>query len=170
MANRNNPRGFVLSTRGNSGGDVQVRHYWKASGAYLYPGDVIARGADSFLTRTLTPGTTPLLGVVQRFSDTTKAEKVPVCDQTDAVYVAMADGSGLVEADMGLNANVKKGTADATLKYSKDVIDSTTINTTNTLDLHLIRAVPRIDNAYGQYVMLQVVFNAHRMYPATVGV
>lgn len=171
MANPNAPYGFRLTGRTLEGGDPFLLPFSKPAteAVAFFPGDVLARADDNYATRTITPGTTRILGVCQDYGAASTATDHIVCVHPSAVYQGRADGS-LVQADMGLNANFAKGTGDATRKYSKDVINSATEAVTATLDLHLIDKVNHPKNEWGEYVELVCIFNKSRFAQDSVGV
>lgn len=172
MANRDAPKGFrpVACTIG--GGVIQCRRYKvdSSESSAIYPGDMLTREADGNLSRTITPGTTPLIGVSAFYSPaSTEMLNAPVFDQPGLQFVGQADGS-LAEADMGLNANFIKGTGNATLKQSRDEINSATEADTATLDLRLIQKFDAPNNDWGAYVQLEVLINKHLLHPRVDGI
>jgi hypothetical protein len=75
------------------------------------------------------------------------------------IYVAAPDllyeiqegstGTALTANDAGLNVNFVVAAGSAITGLSGTMIDNATEATTNTLDLHLVRPVPRDDNEIG---------------------
>jgi hypothetical protein len=171
MANRDNPHGLRPLGVCQGGGVPQIEPFSKLVGyaTAIFRNDAVNRAADSGIQTGGTPGTTLYSGVSLQYSAASTADTVLVMTSADALYEAQADGS-LVEADLGLNANLLLTAGNATTKMSNHEIDSTTEATTPTLDVHLLRRHAVSDNAFGTNVRLEIIFNKHRMSPATAGV
>jgi hypothetical protein len=174
MANRDNPHGLAPLMRTESGAPPSVREYTKdADGATaIFIGDVVARDADSFINPGGTPGTTTFQGVALNYRPGYTLTKHLVMDSPDALFEAQddADTDGFAEADMGLNCNLVFNAGSAYSHISGHELDEATINTTNSLDVHLLRKLDAIDNAYGAHVRVEIVFNKHRLNPGIAGV
>lgn len=170
MANVDNPHG-LLPVYSMGGGPLQLEELSKAAtyAVALYPGDAVARVADNTLQIPATPGTTRITGVNLGWGAASKATTHLVVVDPLQVFEAQADGS-LLEADMGLNANLLYGAGDATTLKSGHEINSATEDVTATLDVHLLKKLDLPDNAYGDYVRLEVLINKHRMASDAVGV
>lgn len=171
MANVDHAYGFRSVGRTYSGGDIQLRQRAKAVGlnAAIANGDIVARAADSTLTRTFTPGTTLISGVALNPGAALTLTYHQVIEQPDALFSAQADtGTAVAEADMGLNANVVLGTAANGI--SGDEIDADSKAVGATLDLHLIEKLDVPGNDYGEHVEVLVIINKHRMHGSAVGV
>lgn len=171
MANVNGPFGFTPAACSLTGGIIVTRVMQKAAtyGTAIFPGDIVGRANDGTIDRELTPGTTYIQGVSLSYGAASALTDHLVIDNPFTVLVGQANGS-LVEADMGLNANFAKGTGDASLIRSKDVINAATEETTGSLDLHLIERLKEIGNDYGNYVKLLVTINKHRLFGGIDGV
>lgn len=171
MANVNGPFGFAPAGCAVSGGIIVTRVMSKAVGygTAIFPGDMVGRANDGSIDRELTPGTTYIQGVSLSYGAASTATEHLIIDNPWTVLVGQADGA-LAAADMGLNANFAKGTGDASLIRSKDVINSATEATTGSLDLHLIERLKEIGNDYGAYVKLLVTINKHRLFGGIDGV
>jgi hypothetical protein len=171
MANVDNPFGFRHLYK-QGGGSPWVQHLNKlvGYGTALFVGDVVYQvnsGRD--IQHVGTPGTTLPSGVNLMYGAASTATVHTVIVDPLSVFIAQCDGS-LVEADMGLNANVILGTGNAATLQSGDEIDNSTEAVTGTLDVHLLQKHPVPNNEYGANVILQVTFNIHRMHPLSVGV
>lgn len=174
MANRDNPHGIAPLGRTLNGGFPSVRQYAKDvdEATALFIHDVVSREADSFLADGGTPGTTTYQGVNLNYGASRTVTPHLVIDSPDALYEAQDDDAttGLLEADMGLNANLIFGAGSSISQISGHEIDYDTKNTTNTLDVHLLRKLELSDNAYGPHCRVEIVFNKHRLNTGVAGV
>ncbi len=179
MSNVNHPFGLKPLMRGLNGGCPTLEPYIKEVG-YAYPiyrFDPVTElaGVLNGPANGITPGTTRYRGVSMDFSlasvaaggvDTSPA--MLVMDAKDAVFEAQEDNSGganVVQAKMGYQANLTTTAGDATLKQSKVQISGTSINTTSSLDVRLLRLVADPTNAYGAFGRIELVFNKHQGTP-----
>jgi hypothetical protein len=174
MANRDNPHGLASLGRTLSGGCPSVSQYTKdADGATaIFVNDVVARDDDGKINPGGTPGTTTWQGVALNHGAGSTITKHLVVDSPDALFEAQDNAAtdGFAEVDMGLNANLVFGAGSAISLLSGHEINETGVNTTNTLDLHLLRLLDAPDNAYGAWGRIEVVFNKHRLLPGVAGV
>ncbi len=169
MSNVNNPSGLRLLTRNAQGGRIQCESYTKAAayGYAIYERDPVTllAGVLNGPASGITPGTTRYRGVVLGPSSLASLAALQlVADSKDAVFECQEDASGasnVVAAKMGYNANLTTTAGDATLQSSKVQVSGTSINTTGTLDMRIIRLVNKPDNAYGANAQLEVRFNKH---------
>lgn len=173
MANKNNPHGLRPLGVCQSGGAPVIEPFSKlaAYATAIFRNDAVNRAADSGIQTGGTPGTTLYSGVSLQYSPASTADTVLVMTSPDAIFEAQVNGS-LVEADLGLNANLLLTAGSALTKLSKHEINATGVATTGTLDVHLLRrhAVPVSQNDFGTNVRLEIVFNKHRMNPGVAGV
>lgn len=90
-----------------------------------------------------------------------------VCDDPDILFECQEIGTGTVftAAEIGLNCNLVAGTNNGYV--SGWMLDNTTEATTATLQVRLIQAIPRVDNALGQYCKYLVKINAHELGTGT---
>lgn len=174
MANVNNPHGLRPLMRTMGGGEMQLFEFSKVVGygTAIFKWDAINRVADGSIEASATPGTTLYSGVSLNWGAASTATKHSCITAPGAVYEAQNDDSvtGLVAADMGLNANLVLTAGNATTKTSKHQINHTGIDVTATLDVHLLGLLNTADNAFGGNARIEIVFNKHRMAPAAVGV
>jgi hypothetical protein len=88
-----------------------------------------------------------------------------------AIFEIQEDASGaanVVAAKMGYNANITTTAGGTpTADNSNVALSGTSINTTATLDLRIIKLDEAEDNAYGANARLEVRFNKHLDGPAT---
>ncbi len=168
MANVNNPHGLRPLMRNLFGGCPGMEPYTKAVGyaQAIYRFDPVTQlaGVLNGPASGITPGTTNYQGVSMDFSLASVAATLLIMDSPYAVFESQEDNSGaanLVAAKMGYNANLTTTAGDATLKNSKVQVSGTSINTTATLDVRILRLLNVPTNAYGAYGVVELVFNKH---------
>ena len=174
MANIDNPHGLRPLGICLGGGPQVFEEYSKAAtyGTAIFVYDAVNRVADNTIEASATPGTTLYSGVALNYGAASSKTTHLVLISPDAIFEAQDDDdtTGLVEADMGLNANLILGAGSTTTHVSKHEIDQSTAQTTNTLDVHLLRLLNVPDNAAGAHARVELVFNKHRMAPGVAGV
>jgi hypothetical protein len=170
MANTNTPFGFRPQMRTMSGGmgTAIAAHKLVGYATALYVNDVVTHAAagtkpTACIDAAITPGTTPVLGVNLLWGAASLAtDHIVVLADGGAVFVAQGDGTGatfLVAASMSKTANIALTAGNASSKLSKHQLSETSINTTNTLDLHVRKLWESPDNVFGQYARVEVTFN-----------
>lgn len=174
MPNTDNPQGLRPLMRTLAGGLASVEPFTKAAsyGTALFQWDAVARAADGTIDKAITPGTTAYSGVNLNYGAASTLTDHLVVTSPDALFVAQDndDSDGLAEADMGLNANLELNAGSAATLLSGHEIDESTAATTNSLDVKLLRKWDVLNNAYGEFCRVEIIFNKHRMAPATAGV
>ena len=89
-----------------------------------------------------------------------------VYDDPMQEFVAQVDGvAGMIEADVGLNANLVAGAGNNFTGRSAWQIDNTGVAVTATLQVRLLglaRAVSESENDYGQFAKARCFINRHR--------
>ena len=89
-----------------------------------------------------------------------------VYDDPFQEFVAQVDGAaGMIEADVGLNANLVAGAGSNFTGRSAWQIDNTGVATTITFQVRLLglaRAVSASENDYGQFAKARCYINRHR--------
>lgn len=83
----------------------------------------------------------------------------PVYDAFSQVFLAQVNNTGIVAADLNLNANIV--VAAAVNGISQMEIDGDTEATTNTLPVKLLRVHRQTGNTIGANVALEVIINNH---------
>jgi len=153
--------------RCDDGGAPELQHYTKAAtyGNAIYRWDPVTllAGLLKGPASGIAPGTTRYLGVAMEASLPSTLKELLVMVSSKAVYDCQEDNSGaanLVAAD-GLHANLTTTAGDSTLLTSKVQVSGTSINTTSSLDVNVLRLVEDPTNAYGAYARLEVRFNKH---------
>ena len=173
MANRDNPHGLQFVGMDGPGFPwSQLLTKVVGYGTAFYPGDVVCRVGDGSLEILTTPGTTLITGVNNRWGAASTATNHEVIVSSNALFEAQdnADTDGFAAADLGLNVNVECNAGSATKLTSGHELDESTLQTTATLDVHLIELLPVPDNAHGAWGRYVVKINAHRYGTATAGV
>jgi hypothetical protein len=170
MSNVDWPHGLRLIGTQHGGPELIQRMYKDASQATaIFKNDVVAREADAFLAPGGTPGTTLYDGVALDYgAATTLTEHLVIVDPS-AVFEAQSDAS-LVQADEGLNVNFLFGAGNSLTKISGHELDSSTENTTGTLDAHILRILPMQNNDPGVNCRFEILINRHRRSPLSAGV
>lgn len=165
MANVNFPHGLRPCMRTESGGFPAVEPYSKAVGyAYaIYQWDPVTLldGVLNGPANGITAGTTRYRGVALNWSLASVAATMLIMNQKDAIYEAQDDATGTTSATNGpgFNANLTTTAGDSTLNRSKVQISATSIATTSSLDVGLLRLLLDPTNAYGNYSRFELMFN-----------
>lgn len=175
MANRDNPHGLRLIGRGLMGGMVAIQRFTKdaGEGTAIFQGDAINREADGNIeAASATPGTTPYSGVSLNYGAASTLTYHQCVVSPDAVFECQDndDTDGFDAADMGLNCNLELNAGSSTTYQSGHELDESTINTTNSLDVHLIDKLDVPDNEFGAFCRVMITFNKHRMAAGVAGV
>lgn len=171
MPNTNTPQGLVPILRGAGGNFAEANLRSKAAtlNARIRIYDAVAPVSDGTISRTITPGTTNLLGVAIDGGAPLTLTQHHVIEEPDATYAAMVSGAtGGLAADVFANANLLLGSTSTFI--SDDQIDQTTIAATATLDLKLIKRFPEADTTFGQFSVFEVQINKTIRDQATAGV
>ena len=115
-----------------------------ASAAAIYPGDFLTLETDGGV-EVATTSQALIIGVAAEYSpvSTRKADFL-VYDHPDQLFAIQDDsaGTGMAEASIGGNADITVTTGDTTTLRSLHEIDSSTLNTTNTLALKILALHP----------------------------
>jgi hypothetical protein len=172
MANINNPHGLMPLGILIGGGPAMIEEYSKVVGygTALFRWDAVNRVADGSIEASATPGTTLYSGVVLDRGAASTATTHHVIVSPGAIFEAQCGVAGLVAADMGLNGNLLLSAGSATTGASGHIVNTTGVDVTATLDVHLLGLCNIEGNAFGAYARLEILFNKHRMSPASVGV
>lgn len=174
MANVDNPHGLCPLMRTLEGGFPVVERFTKdaAQATAIFIHDVVNRAADGNIDPGGTPGTTLYTGVALNGGAALTLTKHLVVISPSAVFEAQDndDTDGFAEVDMGLNCDLEFNAGSATTGISGHEIDESAIQTTNTLDVHLLKKLDVPNNAYGEHVRVEVIFNKHRMAHGVAGV
>jgi hypothetical protein len=117
----------------------------------------------------LTPGTSLWLGSSIGYGPASTATIHAVTDQIDVIYLSQAAGATAMttSAHAGQNANVSLVAGSATTRMSKMGVDSTTVLTTNSLDLRIRQIAMISPNLEGANAILEVTINKHALGQTT---
>ena len=191
MANTDNARGLSLArAQGSAGYTGGANKYYvpTSDGTAIYLGGVVklAGSADADGVPSVTGNVTAgdvLVGVVvgvesdTRESTTYRAASteryILVADDPNAVFEIQEDSTGgaLAATSVGLNASLAAITSGSTTNGRSTMeLDSSTAATTATLDLSILRLVPRADNEIGTNAKWQVRLNNHQFADGATGV
>lgn len=181
MANSNAPTG-LQPVRYRSGapynGAANVYYVPATDGTALFKGDpvIIAGAADTNGVPTCTRATAGsagrITGVVVGFVPSpniiangyrvaSTAEYVLVADDPDLLFEIQEDSTGgaLAATDIGLNADLAAGSGSTVTKLSGFQLDSSTADTTATLQLRIVGIAQRADNEIGANAKVLVRIN-----------
>jgi hypothetical protein len=169
MANVNAPFGFrpTMRTRSGAAGSVVPANKLVGYGTALFKGDAVTQAAADLkntltISAAITPGTTPVLGVVLDYGAASTATDHHIVLANNAIFVVQGDGTGatfLVAASLSKNANIALTAGSATLFTSNHELSETSLATTNTLDLKVRGLYQSPTNVAGQYAQVYVSFN-----------
>jgi hypothetical protein len=108
------------------------------------------------------------LRLMYRVASTDTIVMVALANNT--IFEVQAD-EDIEIADMGSNANLVAGSGGSTATgFSSWQLDSSSVGTGATLQVHIDRLVLREDNAVGNYAKVEVSINLPRISPDTAGV
>lgn len=178
MANANTPRGLIpyrYASGAHYNGAFNVYSVPASYGTALYVGDpLVATGASDAngipVVQIATAGSSaftigPMVGLVPAGTPQIAVTRdLPVYRQASvAAYIAVADdpnllfwiqedsvGGSIATGTAGMkNADLIAGSGSTTTGYSGWMLDSSTINTTSTLQLRIFSALQQTDNVVG---------------------
>ena len=191
MANNDNPRGLTLArAQGASAHTGGVNRYYipATDGTATYVGGVVklAGSADADGTPSVTGnvsagdtvvgvvvGTEPVTRESTTYREASVGRYVFVADDPNEVFEIQEDSdtATLTADSVGLNASLVNLTSGSTVTGRSTMeLDSNTAATTSTLDVSILRLVPRVDNEIGTNAKWLVRLNNHQMINATTGV
>lgn len=155
MANRNNLRGAIPY-----GEPRRLTRY--VAGGSIAEGDLVT--LDSSGRVVVASASTALLGAAA--CKASAADDVVVYDQPEQFFIMQCQTSEIdAQTDMNQNANI---VATAALNgVSQHAIDGTSLGTTATLPLKLLKVEEQVGNALGQYVDVVVKINNHQLSGGT---
>lgn len=190
MANADTPYGLIPCNR-NGGvydGSVQIYYVPSTDGTAMAVGDAVklagSADADGIPTITrATAGDIPV-GIVIGFVPQSGYEDLPnyraasvaryvlVADDPDVFFVIQEDsvGGALAATSVGLNADMVFAAPSSVTGLSNVELDSSSADTTNTLDLQIVRLYNVADNAIGDNAKWICKFNTHQYAKSRTGV
>lgn len=181
MANVNSPRGLQVANSPYGTVKCTLHPITVAYATALYRGDPIVKVAAG--TAEVGVAGAVIQGAALGFYDvdfsplnyyvasTATQCYVLVADDVNQEYVIQEDGlvSDCAATSAGINADLIAGTGSTVTGLSAYQLDSSSINTTATLNLRLIKKLPIIGNDYGDYCKWLVKINYHQAAVGTVG-
>lgn len=169
MANANAPFGFRPTMRNFTGGPGRIvpAHKLVGYGTALFVNDLITAVASGVRNTTaisaaVTPGTTVIFGVNLTYgAASTLTDHLVVIGAGGAVFCAQCDGSGsaIAVGVLNQNANVAMTAGNTGTKVSKHSISETSIASTNTLDMRILKLWEAPDNTAAQYARVECRVN-----------
>lgn len=170
MANVDNPHGFRPLMRSIIGAPAAAvkAHKLVGDGVAMFINDAVCavasgtKGYPAIATgAAITPGTTPIFGVNLTQGAASTATDHLVIPAMYQVFECQddADTDGVEAASINKNANLVTNAGSATTGISGHELDEATINTTNSLDLAILKLFDAPDNAFGNHARVEVMFN-----------
>lgn len=97
---------------------------------------------------------------------------VLVADDPSTIFEVQGDGTATnqVAANVNKNCSLTVAAPTAPGQWSATVVASSTINTTNTLNIRLMGLVQKSDNAFGAYARWLCKINLHELTVGTTGI
>ncbi len=157
MANRDEVKGFEPY-----GPCLRVRPY--VAGGTIYQGDLVKQDAAGKVVA----GTAAAASIGVAMSYSIVNGTVLVADHPDQELVGQASATEIAaQTDLGLNYSLVAGTPNTTYRRSGMEVDSTTGAVTATLELKVLRLLPRSDNALGANAKVICKINNHQLGSST---
>lgn len=134
--------------------------------------DAVTRVADGSIEIPGTPGTTLISGVSGTNGAASTATTHLIYTDPNMIWDAQDnnDTDGFAAADLGLNVNLEYNAGSATTFISGHELDESSIDTTATLDVKLLKLRDVKGNAHGAFSRIEVLINKHRMHGSAAGV
>lgn len=199
MANANTPRGLIPYRRYDGSlwnGSANIYYVPSTYATALYIGQpLVATGASDAngipVVQTATAaggaytigpmvgivsGGTPVIGITRDlpvYHPASTSQYILVADDPNLLFWIQEDsvGGSIATATAGTkNADLVAGTGSTVTGYSGWMLDSSTINTTNTLQLRIMSALQQVDNVVGtsdSYAKWLVKINLHSVLNTT---
>lgn len=168
MSNANAP--FGARPVNSRGAEIQGRPYKAKASTAIYKGDFVT--ADAAGTVDVSAAAEAILGVAAEYKAAADTDRtILVYDDPDFIYEIQADGD-FAAADVFKNADIVAGAGSTTLLQSGHVLDSSTMDTTATLQLKILGLASVAENAVGSYARVLVKINNATLgsHTGTVGV
>jgi len=132
-----------------------------------YPTVALAGAGGPILGPVVGFGNTPYLAadvsdLDKVYSISTEDVYVAVADDPQLIFECQEDSSTNLTADeIGLNCDLTTESGSTTTGKSTVELDCSTEDTTNTLEVRILRLIDRPDNALGDYAKFEVMINVH---------
>lgn len=145
-------------------------NYLTAGGMY-YPTAVKATSTDVVIG--VMTGVVPRPGYLDtpQYVKSADATKRLILVNTDPnqVYEIQADGT-MTTAHVGRNANFTESTGSTTTGISNTMLETSTVETTTSLDLQILNIAPEPDNELGVYTRCLVRLNVNQFRSGATGI
>ena len=172
MPNYDAPFGFKATGVGVAGAHRIVTHRrtkLASNTDQFFTGDALGADANGGLSRSITPGTTPVLGISPGNFPASTLATIGMLPVEGMLFLVQSNGD-FQRTHVNQNANLALGTGNANTKTSADVLNISTVATTNTLDLKINVAADNRENVFGNYGIAIVSFNRAGIGSLIVGV
>ncbi len=110
--------------------------------------------------------------LTSRYRAASTLREVYIADVPDLIFEIqeVSGGTALTADDAGLNANFVVAAASTVTGFSNVELNNATEATTNTLDLHIMGPVNRVDNEIGENCKWLVTINRHQFRNQVAGI
>lgn len=144
------------------------------AGGTIYPGDGVKFDAGDANTTEFegrvvaATAAAAMCGVAANYA--TAGQKVRVYDDPQQLFIGQCDGADFdSNADLSLNASILATGGNSTYRASRMEIDSSTLATTATLEVKVLRFLRRHDdkNAMGEFAQVVFKINNHQLGSST---
>lgn len=162
MANADQPRG-LWPVRHLLGGEIRTSKYTLTTGATVFIGDVLKAVAGGTVEAAAADDGVIVVGVSAEYIAAGAAgTKVKVWDDPYIVFGIQADtGTAVNAADIFRASDHVAGSGSAVTKLSGHELDSSEAAAGSGVQLFIIGKIKQPDNAWGEHVDLEVIFNEH---------
>jgi virulence-associated protein VapD len=177
MANTTKPVGFWPS-RHLTGGDICETTYILKTGATIYKGDPVTVDSTGTVKASAAGDATAIIGIAAEYkADAASAGSIPIkiYDDPHIIFGVQLDNSGTAstQASVFLNANMITYAAGSTTTFMSAIqLSQTSIAVTSTLSWKILGLcnVRDVNNAWGHFADVEVMFNSHQLMGGTTGV
>lgn len=160
MANTDRPNG-LSPLRSLSGGEIRMNEYIVTTGQIVYKGDAVKLVAAGTVEELDAADGIIALGVAAETVDDSGSAgglTIRVYDDKNIVYaIQTTDSITTTAADVGATGDHLATTGDTLTLLSKHELNTLGTNK----QLRIIGLVKQIDNAWGEFSKVEVVFNEH---------
>ena len=165
MANINDAFGALpVKTEGK---EARVNYYTKKTGSAIAPGDFVT--ADAAGNVDLGAAGETLLGVAAGYAAATSTAEIAVYDDPETVFEVQASAD-IQAADVFQNADIVATALDTSLEQSKHALDSSSLDTTATLQLKVLGLSKEEGAEWGSYAKVRVKINNHALHTGVAGI
>jgi hypothetical protein len=163
MANVDAPRGFYPLYH-LEGGEIRTNTYFVTTSAAIYKGDLVSMINTGCVSASTADDGIIVVGVaaewVKAATSATAYTTIQVYDDPKIVFGVQCDsGTSVAVTDIFATANHVATTGNTTTGISAHELDSSDLGTG--LQCRVLRKVNNPDNAWGEHVDVEVIFNEH---------